>query len=324
MSILAKTDSIAVTSRAFSANKNLREALEIHFKNVRYNETGRSLKAEELPDFLMDCAGAIVSLEKIDNGILNQLPKLKVLSKYGVGLDNLDIAALESRNIILGWKGGVNKRSVAELTLSMMLLGIRRSFEANQTLIEGSWAPLVGRQLTGKTVGIIGCGHIGKEVIQILDAFDCKILAHDLVKHEDFYWAHNVEACSLEDLLKRSDIVSVHVPLTERTKYLINEKNINLIKKGGVLINTARGGVVQESALVSRLDSSSLYCGFDVFEEEPASTALIHYPTFFATPHIGGSAHEAQMAMGEAAIRGLLEPMPVMEFRSRGLLPVLD
>jgi phosphoglycerate dehydrogenase-like enzyme len=324
MSPLQKTDSIAVTSKAFSANKNLREALELNFTNVRYNETGRSLNADELPDFLMDCVGAIVSLEKIDNLILNQLPKLKVLSKYGVGLDNLKLESLESRNILLGWKGGVNKRSVAELTLTMMLLGIRRSFEANRTLIEGSWQPLVGRQLTGKTVGIIGCGHIGKEVIKMLDPFECKILAYDLVKSDDFYWANNVEACALDDLLRRSDVISMHVPLTKRTHHLINEKNIGLIKQGAILINTARGGVVQESALVSRLDTSSLYCGFDVFEEEPANTALIQYPTFFATPHIGGSAHEAQMAMGEAAIRGLLEPMAIMDFRARNLLPVLD
>ena len=324
MSLLKKSDPIAVTSKAFSANKNLREALAIHFDNLRFNESGRTLKQEEIPDFLMDCVGAIVSLEKYDNAVLNQLPKLKVVSKYGVGLDNLDLAALESRNIALGWTGGVNKRSVAELTLSMMLLGIRRSYEANQILTEGAWQPLVGRQLSGKTVGIIGCGHIGKEVIQILDPFDCKILSHDIQKYDDFYWAHHVEACELDSLLERSDIISIHLPLTKRTRNLINEKNINLIKAGGVLINTARGGIVQETALVSRLDSGSLHCGFDVFEEEPAHTPLIHYPTFFSTPHIGGSAYEAQLAMGEAAIRGLMEPMEILEYRRRNLLPVLD
>jgi len=324
MSVLGSNDLIAVTSKAFSQNKRLREALGIHFKNVRFNETGRSLSREELLDFLSNCQGAIVGLDRIDRTVINLLPKLKVISKYGVGLDNIELEALEAQSVFLGWKGGLNKRSVAELALSMMLLGIRRSYEANRMLETGNWQPLVGRQLTGKTVGIIGCGHVGKELVELLKPFECKVLVHDIQKYEDFYTENRITACALEEILSNSDLVTLHVPLTQKTKYLINESNIGLLKKNAVLINTARGGIVREAALLPRLETMDLYCGFDVFEEEPTQTSLIHYPTFFATPHIGGSATEAQLAMGEGAIRGLLEPLSVIEMRVRRLLPVLD
>lgn len=324
MSILKNTDSIAVSSRSFSENRRLREALGIHFKYVRFNETGRLLEGQEILDFLGDSDGAIVGREKIDNSVLNLLPKLKVISKFGVEVSNLDLEAMESRDIKLGWKGGLNRRSVAELTLGMMLLGVRRAYEANRSMNEGQWNPTVGRQLTGKTIGIIGCGRIGKEVVELLKPFDCKILSYDIQDFADFYRENKIKKCDLEELLSNSDVVSLHVPLTKKTKHLINEANIELLKINSVLINTAQGGIVQESALISRLSSMNLFCGFDVYENESECTMLVHYPTFFATPHIGGSTVEAQLELGEAAIRGLLEPMRILDLKHRNLLPIAD
>ncbi len=321
---LGKMDTIGVTSRAFSRNPQLKAALEVEFPTVKYNETGRTLTPSELVSFLKDCRGAIVSLERIDSSVLDELPNLKVISKYGVGLDGVDLDALSQKGIELGWRGGLNRRSVAELTLSMMLVGVRRSFEASLVLKAGHWNSLVGGELSGKTIGLVGCGHIGKEVVRLLQPFDCRILAHDLQDFPEFYQKYKVQPVDLESLLTQADVVSLHVPLTIKTKALIHSQNLSLLKPGAVLINTARGGIIDEAALLERLKSADLHCGLDVFEVEPAAgNPLTLSPRVFCTPHVGGGSQEAQWAMGQGAIQGLREHFPIEDMRERKLLPFL-
>jgi D-3-phosphoglycerate dehydrogenase len=304
-----RTDRIVVTSRSFSRNKVLREELIAAFADVTFNDGGAKLEGRSLLAFLDGHDRAIIALERLDEAVIGCLPRLKIVSKYGVGLDNIDVAALRRHGKRLGWRGGVNRRSVAELALSFMISLMHRVPEAAALVRQGGWAQIMGRQLTGKAVGIIGCGHVGKELVEILRPFGTTILVHDIVPYEEFYRANAIEAVDLETLLKRSDIVTLHVPYDESTRGMLNAERIAVMKPGAVLLNTARGGLVDEAAVKTALLEARLAgIAFDVFAMEPPVDAeLLALPNVLATPHIGGSAEEAILAMGRAAIRGLEE-----------------
>lgn len=298
---------IAVTSRSFSRHPVLREELLARYADVRFNDDGASLSGEALVEFARGRAKLITALERIDEAILAALPELEVISKYGVGTDMLDKQALIRHGIRLGWSGGVNRRSVAELAIAFAIALLRRIPHANRQLRDGVWENRPGRQLSGRTAGIIGCGHIGKDLAQLLRAFDCTVLANDILDFPEFYAAHQVEPVPLDVLLRRSDIVTLHVPLDASTRNLLSAERLALLKPEAVLINTARGGLVDEAALKQMLQDGRLAAaGFDVFATEPPDNLeLLRLPNFLATPHIGGSSEEAILAMGRAAIKGL-------------------
>lgn len=312
---------IAVTSRSFSQHPVLRAELLERYSNVRFNDEGRALKGEELIEFARGCRKLIVALERIDEAILAALPELEVVSKYGVGTDMLDKQAMIRRGIRLGWTGGVNKRSVTELAIMFMIALLRQVPLASREVREGIWKNRKGKQLTDRTVGIIGCGHIGKDLTPILRAFGCKVLAHDILDFPEFYAAHQVEAVGLEELLRRSDIVTLHVPLDDSTRNILSAERLALMKPEAILINTARGGLVDEAALKRMLMEGRLAgAGFDVFATEPPEDLeLLRLSNFLATPHIGGSSEEAILAMGRAAIKGLDEnQIPTADYPPAG------
>lgn len=248
-----------------------------------------------------------MGLEILDGFVLSQLPDLKIIAKYGVGLDSLDLEALHNRDIKLGWKKGVNARSVSELVLSLSILLLRKAAEASNDVGRGIWKQRIGNTLTGKTVGILGCGSIGQDLVSLLSPFRCRIVAHDIRDHSDFYAKNNVVGVSLHELLKTSDVVTIHLPLDDSTRGLLSAEKLDEFKRGAVLINAARGGIVDEAAIKRQLITRHISAAaFDVFAiEPPEDLELLNLPNFFVTPHIGGSASEAIMAMGEAAIEGL-------------------
>lgn len=298
---------IAVVSRSFSRNPELRLELAARYPVVTFSESAKLLDGAALVRFLRGHDRAIVGLERIDDSVLAELPELKIISKYGVGLDGLDLAALERHGVKLAWTGGVNRRSVAELTLAFALALLHRVPETSVALRGGDFQRQVGRQLTGRVVGIIGCGFVGKDLVSLLAPFGCRVLAHDLRDYPEFYAAHGVEAVSLDRLLAEADIVSLHVPLDDLTRNMIGAPQLARMQKGACLINAARGGLVDETALVHALSSGHLRgAACDVFQLEPdANPELLALPTFLGTPHIGGSTAEAQLAMGRTAITGL-------------------
>lgn len=298
---------IAVTSRSFSQNKELREILLSRYSNVKFNDEGKSLNNDELVDFLKDADKAIIALEKLNEHILDKLPNLKLISKYGVGLDNIPFEALKERNILLSWKSGVNKRAVAELALSMMLLILRKSHFSNWSIKNNNWHQVQGNNLTEKTIGIIGLGNIGQDLVHLLKPFNVKILANDVLDRSQFAKANNIELVSKNDIYQRADIISLHTPLTKNTKHLVNLESIRLMKNSVVLINTARGGLINENDLLIAIKENYISgAALDVFEDEPRiNVELLDHPKFFCTSHIGGSSKEAIFLMGIAAIEGL-------------------
>ncbi|WP_323798180.1 phosphoglycerate dehydrogenase [Nisaea sp.] len=300
---------VAVASRSFSRHPVLRQEVLEQFPNATFNDAGVSLKGDALIEFLAGHDRAITALEKLDHSVFAALPDLKVISKYGVGLDMIDLDAMTSHGVHLGWTGGVNRRSVAELALSFAIALLRLVPENIREVRDGVWRQERGRELSHRTVGIIGCGHVGKDLIRLLQPFKCEILVHDVRAFPSFYKTHGVTPVPLEELLSRSEIVSLHVPLDDTTRQLLNAERLGLMRPDAILLNLARGDLVDETALAGMLEDGRLFgAGFDVFANEPPTDMrLFSLPRFLGTPHIGGTTEEGVLAMGRAAIQGLTE-----------------
>lgn len=302
-----KTTRVAVCSRSFSLNSVLREELLQRYENVTFNDIGAKLEGKVLVDFLRGHDKAITALEVVDESVLSQLSDLTVISKYGVGLDMINMKAMQKYGIKLGWTGGVNRRSVSELVISFSIALLRHVVAANREVLAGTWRQHMGGYLSGRTVGIIGCGYIGKDLVKMLQPFECPILVNDIVDYKDFYDQYDVKPVPIEELLAQSDIVTLHVPLDDTTRNILTAERLALMKADAILINAARGGLVDEQALKEMLQSERLAAAaFDVFAvEPPQDQELLELSNFLVTPHIGGSAREAILAMGRAAIEGL-------------------
>ncbi|MBI2978711.1 MAG: phosphoglycerate dehydrogenase [Rhodospirillales bacterium] len=298
---------VAVTSRSFSRHPVLRRELLARYPDAVFNDSGLVLAGNALIGFLDGHDKAITGLEKLDAGVFAALPKLKIVSKYGVGFDMIDLAAMAKAGVRLGWTGGTNKRSVAELVIALAIGLLRHIPESSCALQAGAWPQFPGRQLSDRVVGVVGCGHVGKDVSLLLRSFGCRVLAHDIRDFPDFYKRHGVEPVGLEKLLKESDVVTLHLPLDTSTRNILSAERLSLMKREAILINAARGGLVDEQALKAMLKEGFLAgAAFDVFAEEPpADLELARLPNFIATPHMGGAAEEAALAMGRAAINGL-------------------
>ncbi len=300
---------IVVTSRSFSQNPELKAECTKVFPKVRFNEQGLTLRGNELLTFIGNADAAIVALERIDEQVLSNLPNLKVIAKYGVGLDNIDQEALKKRGIKLAWQPGVNRRSVAELVLAFALGVSRNVLYTTRQMSQGIWQTAGGFDLTGKTFAVIGCGFVGTEVLELLKPFECKVLIVDIVDKSEVCSVFGARQVDLSTALKTADFVSLHVPFDTSTKNLISRNELGLMRSSAILINAARGGVVNEIDLAEALSSNKIRAAAsDVFASEPASlenNPLLKLPNFFGTPHIGGNSKEAVHAMGLAAIYGL-------------------
>lgn len=299
---------IKVSTIAFSSNKRLVAELKSQFQEVEINEKGIRIHESELAEYYKDADGIIVGLEKITADLLDKLPKLKIISKYGVGLDNIDLEACEARKIAIGWTGGLNKRSVAEMVLGFMLALCRNLYLTSNQLKSGGWNKNGGFQLTGKTIGIIGAGNIGRELIQLLSGFQCKILINDIVEIKDIT-ASNISFVDKSTIYSESDFISIHTPLTRETENLINLDVFKKMKNSAFLINTARGLIVNENDLKYALQNEFIGgAAIDVYSEEPPTDLeLLGLPNLISTPHTAGNALEAVIAMGVSAIEHLVQ-----------------
>lgn len=298
---------VAVASHSFSKHSTLRRELVDRYPESVFNETRQPLGSAALVEFLRGYEKAITGLEVLNDSIFSALTDLKVVSKYGVGLDMIDLAAARRHHVKIRWTPGVNRQAVAELTIAFMIGLARRLMPLASEVRQGIWTYGGGRQLSSATVGIVGCGHVGKTVARLCRAFGARVIAYDIVDYADFYREWTVTPVSLETLLGESDFVSLHVPLDSSTRGMIGQAQIGSMKDGAFLINTARGGIVDEQALKGALLNHKLGgAAFDVFATEPPrDTELLLLPNFVGTPHIGGSSVEAVLAMGRAAIAGL-------------------
>lgn len=298
---------IAVTSPSFSSNKTLQQEIYKYFPKAKLNLDGKRFNKKDLIEYIKDADAIIVGLEPIDKEVLEQCPNLKIVSKYGVGLNNIDLEACKKRDITIGWTGGVNKLSVAEMTLGYMLMLCRNLFITSNELKNGIWNKSGGFQLSEKRIGIIGVGYIGKELIRLLKPFNCEILVNDIINQEQYYKENNLKEVSKEEIFKTCDIVTIHTPFDSTTDNLINKKVFETMKNGSFIINSARGGIINEDDLkYALLNNIIAGAAIDAYVEEPPSDKeLLSLPNLICTPHIGGNSREAVEAMGLSAIENL-------------------
>ena len=308
--------SVAIASRSFSKHPILRSKVLEIYPDAKFNDKGLSLSGDSLVEFLSGHEKAITALEVIDDSILSKLPNLKVIGKYGVGLDMIDLHAMKDRGVKLGWTGGVNKRSVSELVISFSVYLLHRVAFANAEVRNGEWYQVKGRQLSDCTFGIVGCGHVGKDLVKLLKPFGCNILAHDIIDFKEFYQENNITSVGLDELLQKSDVVTLHLPKNDSTNNILNKDRLQMLRKDAILINLARGGLLDESALKKILSEKNIAgAALDVFSvEPPIDTDFAHLDNVLITPHIGGSTEEAILAMGLAAIDGLENAKNPLEF----------
>ena len=307
---MTKASRIGVTPPRINAYPRLRAEVKAALPDAVLYEGGKTMGEDELIAFLADCDAAIIGFEPLTEKVLAALPKLKVVAKFGNGYESIDFEALRRHGVRFGYTWGVNKLAVAELALCFMIAAQRWVSTLNVAMRAGERpTPRDGRLLSGRTVGIHGCGNIGKEVVRLLAPFGCTILATDIKDYADFYRTHNVSPVPMDELLARSEVLTLHLPKTCLTRGLYDRDAIGRLRRECVLINTCRGGIVDETALLERLDAGTLMAAaFDVFAIEPAQNdALLRHPNMLATPHIGASADEIRITMVRAAIRGLTD-----------------
>ena len=303
------TPRVAVTPPAFCKSQSLKTELLGHFPNAVFNEKDRYLSGSDLVDFLTNADAALIGRDPINTELIRSLPKLRMISKYGVGLDNLDPEALSRARIELRVTSGTNRRSVAELALGFMIGLCHNMSSGSEELKSGSWRREGGQELTGKSIGIIGCGNVGQELVRLLQPFQCKIWVRDIADRSGFCREFGAVETGFDEIIEEADIITLHVPLTENTENLIDKSVLAKMKPSAFLVNTSRGRVVHQGDLHQALVSGEIAgAGLDVFwEEPPVETEFLQLPNLMVTPHIGGNSREAVEAMGRAAIQNLVE-----------------
>tara|TARA_B100000787_G_C16179295_1_gene290850 strand:- start:855 stop:1781 length:927 start_codon:yes stop_codon:yes gene_type:complete len=301
---------LGITSISFSKDKKALNQLKKIFKGkIIINDKKRRFKNSELANFMQKCDYAIIGLDNVNQNLLSNCRKLKVISKYGVGLDNIDFNACKKYGIKVVYPKGINKRSVSEEVLGSMLSLMRNLYVSSNNLKNSEWLVNGGEELTKKTVGIIGVGNVGKDLIDLLKPFRCRILVNDIINQSRFYKSKGLIKSSKREIFTKSDIITIHTPLTPKTKNLIDKNCFNIMKKTAFIINTARGGIVNQSDLKYALIKKKIAgAAIDVYEQEPPKDIkLLKLPNLMCMPHIGGNSKEAVSAMGLAAINNLIK-----------------
>lgn len=298
---------VLITTSSFAEeDKTPLELINKKGVNPVLNPFGRTLTEDEINKLIKeyDPVGIIAGTEPITRSVISRVRSLKIISRCGVGVSNIDIQAAKEMKIDVVNTPDALTESVAELTVGLILNVLRKVSEADRKIREGKWKKLMGTLLNGKTVGIIGCGRIGTKLAGYLQPFGCTVIGYDpLIKN------HNkIKMVSLEELIKASDIISLHVPLTDETKKMVNSGFISSMKAGSYLINVARGGMVDEKALFDGIKSGKLAgAALDTFDKEPYHGPLTGLENVVLTAHMGSYAKEARIKMELQAAQNLLK-----------------
>ncbi len=284
----------------------LREIAEV-------DQADAPLSDAELRTRIGDAEGLVSLLaHRVDEDLLSCAPRLRVVSNHAVGVDNVDLAACHARSIVVTNTPGVLTEATADLTLALLLDAARRVSEGDRLVRAGlwtGWAPAhhLGRRVSGATLGIIGLGRIGRAVAERARGFSMRVLYASRSRAPAAVEARlGATMTSIDELLARSDFVTLHVPLDATTRGLLSPERLSLLRRGAVLVNTARGALVDEEALVRLLRAGSIAAGLDVYEDEPrVPEALLELPNVVLAPHIGSADEEARAAMGRLACEGV-------------------
>ena len=307
---------VLVTATSFMKSDRLRSELEtgltvlssppeIHYLDLR-NLSSRTQFLD--PQFASRVSSWLVGGERVSETELLRFPRLQQISKYGVGLDNIDFEACRARGVTVYFEPGVNSLAVAEHSLGLIIGMIRNLFHNSGKLRGGVWNKDGGRGLAGLKVGLVGLGHVGSKVAKLLSLLGAELSYCDIEAKPVWEKSLALRRLSFDDLLMSSELVSFHVPLTDQTFRMMDERAFALCRDGFFLVNTSRGSIIDEKALKRALASGKLGgAALDVFEDEPLhDKELAGYDRFFGTPHTAGNSEQAVAAMGQAAICGII------------------
>jgi D-3-phosphoglycerate dehydrogenase len=321
---MAKT--ILITTSPFGENDPAAlKLLEEHDIRYTMNPFGRRLREQELADLIGPYEVVIAGTEPITRAVLDRARHLRLLAHTGIGLDNIDLAAARARGIAVTYTPSAPSPAVAELTIGQMIALLRKTYAADSGIRRGTWNRHIGRRLGNLTIGVVGVGRVGRLVLQHLQGFQPKrVLANDIRIDEELARWMGFTWTDKETIFREADVITLHVPLTRETRHLIGQSELAMMKRDAVLINTSRGEIVDETALIGALRARPQFsAAIDVFEQEPYHGELLKVENCLLSCHMGSCTDDCRLQMEtEAAMeviryfRGepFLTPVPDSEY----------
>ena len=309
---------VLITPRSFASyTKEPIELLEKAGVEIIKNPSKGILTKEQMMELVKDVEGIIVGVDPLSEDVLKKANKLCTIAKYGVGIDNIDMDYCKDNNIEVTITKNANSDAVADYAFTLMLSVARRLVEIDCACRKGDWSKRNSIDVYGKKLGILGLGNIGKGVAQRSKGFEMQVYAYDIYKDEEYIKNNNIIFTSVEQIFKECDFISVHLPMLESTKHLIDKKMLDNAKKNLVIVNTARGGIIDEQALYQALKEGRIYgAGIDVFEKEPPSESpLLGLDNVIVGAHSAASTVGAVDNMSCMAVKNLLK-----SFADKGII----
>lgn len=305
---------VLITPRGF-ANYGVDIVKEMEAKgvDVHYNDTGKQYTPEQFLELAKDADGIIVGVDVMDRAMMEQCPNLKVVCKFGVGTDNIDLEYAKERGIYVGRTVGSNSIAVAEHVVALMFAESKNLYTSIRDVKNHGWNKPTGREINGKTLGIIGFGQIGKHLAQFAVGLGMKVLAYDVFEIPDeVAEQYHVTKATQDEIIENSDFISLHVPLLDSTRDMISANELKRMKKDACLINAARGGIVNEKALYEALVNHEIRSAcFDVYSDEPpkADDPLVALDNFLLTPHTAARSKESERRTCEMSSQIVMEQL---------------
>ncbi|MDR3363251.1 MAG: phosphoglycerate dehydrogenase [Desulfovibrio sp.] len=303
---------ILVTPRSFGKdNPELFDVLRDAGLTVIRNETGGILSADQMREMIAGCQGVIVGVDPLNAEVLAAAPQLRAVAKYGVGLDNIDLKYCEQRGIAVSRTVGANSNAVADYAFALMLAVARKVTLIDRRCREKDWNKITGSDVYGKTLGIVGLGAVGRCVARRARGFDMRILGYDIVWDDDWAREAGVERADVNSICAEADIITLHTALTYDTRDIIGVQQVAAMKKSAIVINTARGGLIDEAALLAALRDGRIYgAGIDAFAREPPTDAAWYkLNNLVMGSHCSASTTGSTEAMGRMATDNLLRDL---------------
>lgn len=303
------TKKILITPKSYYGIKDKMLPL-LKYYDLKFNDTGKTFTEEQMKHLAEDVDGIIIGVDPITEEVIDNANNLKAISKYGVGMDNIDIDKVKKEGIKVRKTPGTNNISVAELAIGLMF-DLARNISVNINKVKNNqWERVKGVELTDKTLGVIGCGSIGKEVVKRARGLQMSVLIYDpYFDDKKLLEDKNINQVKKEKLLENADFVSLHLPLNNETSNIISKNELKHMQNTAFLINTARGGLIDEVALLWGLKNEELAgAACDVFSQEPPKDhPLLDFNNFLLTPHMGANTEESVFRMAEQATKNMIE-----------------
>jgi D-3-phosphoglycerate dehydrogenase len=302
---------ILVTATSFKPDSKTpaMDKLRSFADSLVFNPGGKPLSEDELIPLLDGCEGCVAGLDHYTAKVIESAKTLKVISRYGAGVDRVYLAAAKARNIVVCNTPGANSQAVADLTFALLLCVARKVSVLDRKTREGQWPRSTGTELYGKTIGILGLGSIGKAVARRASGFSMKIMAYDPFINREYAESNGILPADFDTVTREADFLCLHLPLADETRHIISKDVMHTMKKGAIIVNTARGGLIDEAAAYEFLASGHLGgMGLDVYEAEPPQKSpLFDLENVVLTPHTASHTFEATTAMADMSVQNLID-----------------